>query len=68
MDRSTPLKEQLWETEAWLLNELGFRITRYSYSPRAMGASTVELESEVLRLQFARDRMATWAELAPSLS
>jgi len=65
MDSSAPLKDQLLESDKWLLDELGFRITFYSYSPRAMGASSVELENESLRLLFLRDRGSTRAEIAP---
>jgi hypothetical protein len=65
MGNLAPLKDQLLETEKWLLDELGFRITNYSYSPRAMGGSSVKLESEALRLVFLRDRGFTWAQVAP---
>lgn len=51
-----PLKDEIQTRFPWLQEDLGFRITRYDYSPRAFGNSTVELQSESLRIRFMRER------------
>ncbi len=51
-----PLKDEVQTRFPWLQEDLGFRITRYDYSPRAFGNSTVELQSGSLRIRFTRER------------
>jgi hypothetical protein len=64
-DLSLPLKQQLIATEGWVLQDLGFRVVGEYYDYKHFGNSGVELESEILRLRFVRDRGQTWAEVAP---
>jgi len=60
----TPVKDELVATQAWILDD-GFQITRYHYGP--LGTSSVELESDAIKLMFVRDRLGgrVFAELAP---
>ncbi len=58
-----PLKDAIAERFPWL-TELGFRMTRHAYDPRAMGSSLVDLESDRLKLRFMRDRGVIWLEVA----
>src|SRR5580704_17838416 len=51
-----PLKDEVQTRFPWLQEDLGFRVTRYDYSARAFGNSTVELQSESLRIRFMRER------------
>jgi hypothetical protein len=60
----TPVKDELVATQAWILDD-GFQITRYHYGP--LGTSSVELESDAIKLMFLRDRLGgrVFVELAP---
>jgi hypothetical protein len=63
-DQVNPLVRLIRERLPWLFSEYGFRITNYSYDPRAFGNCIVILESGTLRLRFIRDRGFGTAELA----
>ena len=59
-----PLKDAVVSRLPWLLDDLGFRIAHSDYDYKAMGSSTVELESESMRLRFVRDRSFIQTQVA----
>jgi hypothetical protein len=59
-----PIREEIETRFSWLLDELGFRIVEGYYAPRAMGSSSVVLESDSLRVRFVNDRGAVYPEVA----
>jgi hypothetical protein len=59
------LKQQVIDTQQWLLQDLGFRIVADDYDGRTMGSSSVELDSTALCVRFVRDPLTIYAEVAP---
>ena len=64
MNFRIPLKQELLETEPWIIRECGFRIVHHSYSPKTMGTSDVELESDAFWLHLVRDPLTVYIEVA----
>ncbi len=60
-----PLYEELEKRLPWLFQDLGFRVVHHDYSPKQMGDSVAELQSDTLRIRFIRDRGIFVVKLSP---
>jgi hypothetical protein len=61
----SPLNRELGEQLPWLFKDLRFRVIEDEYSPKAFGDCLVVLDSDVLKLRFARDRGQVTVDVAP---
>jgi hypothetical protein len=56
MTGMSPLRQQMTEELPWLFADLHFKALEDAYYPLQFGDCLVTLQSDVIRLQFARDR------------